>query len=132
MQFDMHEACTPQFLRRFSERQENFARGNPKLQNPMFFVANTEERLPKDRPLRAIERRADEVLQGMQRLFTGAYSETGRPGIPPEALLKALLLQALYSIPSERRLVDAISWNLLYRWFCEKVYTAPCSPATLR
>ncbi len=94
-------------------------RGNPPLQNPMFFVANTEERLPKNHPLRAIKRRADEVLKQMQRAFEEAYSETGRPGIPPEALLKALLLQALYSIPSERRLVDAINWNLLYRWFCD-------------
>lgn len=94
-------------------------RGNSPLQNPMFFVANTEERLPKNHPLRAIKRRADEVLKTMQRVFEEAYSQTGRPGIPPEALLKALLLQALYSIPSERRLVDAINWNLLYRWFCD-------------
>ena len=94
-------------------------RGNPKLQNPMFFVANTEERLAKDHPLRAIKRRADQVLKQMARAFEDAYSGTGRPGIPPEALLKALLLQALYSIPSERRLVDAINWNLLYRWFCD-------------
>jgi integrase len=79
-------------------------RGNPKLQNPMFFGANTEERLAKNHPLRAIKRRADEVLKQMERAFDTAYSETGRPGIPPEALLKALLLQALYSIPSERRL----------------------------
>lgn len=94
-------------------------RGNPNLQNPLFFVANTEERLAKNHPLRAIKRRADEVLKQMERAFDTAYSETGRPGIPPEALLKALLLQALYSIPSERRLVDAINWNLLYRWFCD-------------
>lgn len=94
-------------------------RGNSKLQNPMFFVANTEERLAKNHPRRAIKRRADEVLRRMARAFDDAYSETGRPGIPPEALLKALLLQALYSIPSERRLVDALNWNLLYRWFCD-------------
>ena len=105
-------------------------RGNPKLQNPMFFVANTEERLPKNHPLRAIKRRADEVLKQMERTFQGAYSETGRPGIPPEALLKALLLQALYSIPSERRLVDAISWNLLYRWFCDLAPDAEMWDAT--
>src|SRR5947199_2870330 len=85
----------------------------------MFFVANTEERLPKDHPLRAIKRQADEVLQAMSRDFEAAYSETGLPSIPPEALLKAMLLQALYSIPSERRLVDALNWNLLYRWFCD-------------
>ncbi len=94
-------------------------RGNPKLQNPMFFVANTEERLAKSHPLRAIKRRADEVLKEMRRSFEAAYSAQGRPSIPPEALLKALLLQALYSISSERRLVDAINWNLLYRWFCD-------------
>ncbi len=94
-------------------------RGNPDLQNPMFFVANTEERLGKDHPLRAIKRQADEVLRQMSRAFEAAYSETGRPSIPPEALLKAMLLQALYAIPSERRLVDAINWNLLYRWFCD-------------
>ncbi|MGH9817351.1 MAG: IS5 family transposase [Candidatus Acidiferrales bacterium] len=94
-------------------------RGNSKLQNPMFFVANTEERLPKNHPLRAIKRRADEVLKQMSRVFDAAYSDQGRPSIPPEQLLKALLLEALYSIPSERRLVDAINWNLLYRWFCD-------------
>ncbi len=94
-------------------------RGNPQLQNPMFFIANTEERLPKDHPLRAIKRQADEVLRQMSRDFAAAYSETGRPSIPPEALLKAMLLQALYAISSERRLVDAINWNLLYRWFCD-------------
>lgn len=94
-------------------------RGDQNLQNPMFFVANTEERLPADHPLRAIKRQADEVLKAMSRDFEAAYSETGRPSIPPEALLKAMLLQALYSIPSERRLVDALNWNLLYRWFCD-------------
>jgi transposase len=119
MRVSTHEARTPRYWRRISGKQENFVRGNTKLQNPMFLVANTEERLPKNHPLRAIKRRADEVLKAMQRAFDDAYSETGRPGIPPEALLKALLLQALYSIPSERRLVEAIRWNLLYRWFCD-------------
>jgi len=94
-------------------------RGDRRLQNPMFFVANTEERLAADHPLRAIKRRADEVLAAMSRDFEAAYSQTGRPSIPPEALLKAMLLQALYSIPSERRLVDALNWNLLYHWFCD-------------
>lgn len=94
-------------------------RGDRNLQNPMFFVANTEERLAADHPLRAIKRQADEVLRAMSRDFEAAYSETGRPSIPPEALLKAMLLQALYSISSERRLVDALNWNLLYRWFCD-------------
>ena len=119
MHFSMHEAQTPRFRRQFFRIQENFVRGNSKLQNPMFFVANTEERLAQNHPLRAIKRRADEVLAQMGRAFDAAYSEQGRPSIPPEQLLKALLLQSLYSIPSERRLVDAINWNLLYRWFCD-------------
>jgi transposase len=99
--------------------EETFVRGNPDLQNPMFFVANTEQRLAADHPLRAIKRQADEVLKAMSRDFAAAYSERGRPSIPPEALLKAMLLQALYSISSERRLVEALNWNLLYRWFCD-------------
>ena len=119
MHLSMHEAQTPRFWWAIFPREANFVRGNANLQNPMFFVANTEERLDKDHPLRAIKRRADEVLRQMGRAFDAAYSEQGRPSIPPEALLKALLLQALYSIPSERRLVDAINWNLLYRWFCD-------------
>ena len=94
-------------------------RGDRNLQTPMFFVVNTEERLAADHPLRAIKRQADEVLRAMSRDFQVAYSQTGRPLILPEALLKAMLLQALYSIPSERRLVDALNWNLLYRWFCD-------------
>lgn len=94
-------------------------RGDRNLQNPMFFVANTEERLAADHPLRAIKRQADGVLKALSGEFEAAYSETGRPSIPPEALLKAMLLQGLYSIASERRLVDALNWNLLYRWFCD-------------
>src|SRR5256712_11639112 len=94
-------------------------RGDRSVQNPMFCVANAEERLAADLPLRAIKRQADEVLKALSRDFEAAYSETGRPSIPPEALLKAMLLQALYSIPSERRLVDALNWNLLYRWFSD-------------
>lgn len=119
MHFSMHEAQMPSGKWAKSLVEVNFVRGNSNLQNPMFFVANTEERLPQDHPLRAIRRRADEVLQQMGRAFDAAYSAQGRPSIPPEALLKALLLQALYSIPSERRLVDAINWHLLYRWFCD-------------
>src|SRR5574337_264648 len=115
----LHEARMACLGRQIYPMKENFVRGNPKLQNPMFFVANTEERLAADHPLRTIKRRADAVLKQMGRDFDAPYSEQGRPSIPPEAPLKALLLQALYSIPSERRLVDAINWNLLYRWFCD-------------
>jgi transposase len=94
-------------------------RGDRDLQHPMFFAANTEERLAPNHPLRGIKRQADEVLRALSPSFEAAYSDTGRPSIPPEALLKAMLLQALYSIPSERRRVEALNWNLLYRWFCD-------------
>ena len=106
-------------------------RGDRDLQHPMFFAANTEARLAPDHPLRAIKRQADEVLQAMSRSFEAAYSDTGRPSIPPEALLKAMLLQALYSIPSERRLMDALNWNLLYRWFCDLAPDAGVWDATV-
>jgi hypothetical protein len=87
MHKDTHDARMPRFQRRIFQIQENFVRGNPRLQNPMFFVANTEERLPQNHPLRAIKRRADEVLKEMKRAFEAAYSAQGRPSIPPEALL---------------------------------------------
>jgi transposase len=107
------------FSRLFFEKWEDILLGNPKFQNRMFFVPSTEERLSGSHPLRAIKRHADEILKAMHTVIADAYSVHGRPSIPPEAMLKALLLQALYSIPSKRRLVDAINWNLLYRWFCD-------------
>src|SRR5690606_22292407 len=70
-------------------------------------------------PLRGVKRRADEVLSSMRKEFDRAYSKHGRPSIPPEILLKALLLQALYSIRSERQLVEQIQMNLLFRWFVD-------------
>ena len=94
-------------------------RGADQQQNHIFSYLSPEERVRKDHPLRAIRAMVDEVLHELSRRLDSMYASTGRPSIPPEALLKALLLQALYSIPSERRLVDAINWNLLYRWFCD-------------
>ena len=119
MPIKLPEGPTLRFRDGICPDKESGVRGNRELQNPMFFVANTEERLAADHPLRAIQQQADAVLKALSRDFEAAYSETGRPSIPPEALLKAMLLQALYSIPSERRLVDALNWNLLYRWFCD-------------
>jgi transposase len=94
-------------------------RGDAKKQLPMYFVINVEAELPSNHPLRAIKRRADAILRSMNRDFESAYSKIGRPGIAPERLLKALLLQALYSIRSEIQLMQAIQFNLLYRWFVD-------------
>ncbi len=94
-------------------------RGYVDRQSPMFVACNIEERIPENHPLRRVKAWADAVLRSMRRDFAKAYSDRGRPGIPPEQMLKALLLRSIYSIPSERRLMEAIEFNLLYRWFID-------------
>jgi len=94
-------------------------RGYVDRQSPMFVACNIEDRIAPDHPLRKVKAWADAVLQSMRRDFAKAYSDRGRPGIPPEQMLKALLLRSIYSIPSERRLMEAIEFNLLYRWFVD-------------
>ena len=88
-----------------------------KLQAGMFSYVSLEDRIPQDHPLRAIRKLVDQVLQGMTKQFDGLYSEVGRPSIPPERLLRALLLQVFYSIRSERLLMEQLDYNLLFRWF---------------
>jgi transposase len=88
-------------------------------QQSMFVAFDLEQVVPADHPMRKVKRWADGVLSEMGRDFNRAYGTTGKPGIPPERLIKALLLQALYSIPSETKLVEAIRYNLLYRWFLD-------------
>jgi transposase len=73
--------------------------------------------VPSGHPLRVIRRLADAVLAGMSRQFAAAYAPIGRPSIAPEKLLRALLLQALYTIRSERQLVERLDFDLLFRWF---------------
>lgn len=94
-------------------------RGRREAQQAMFISFNVEARVPDDHPLRDIKRRCDRVLADMGRDFDKAYGTTGRVGIPPESLLKALLLRALFAIPSERRLCEACEFNVLYRWFID-------------
>jgi len=76
-----------------------------------------EDRVRADHPLRAIKRMADEDLKAMDKRLTAAYADEGRPSIPPEMLIKALVLQSLYSIRSETQLVERIDHDLLFRWF---------------
>ena len=73
--------------------------------------------MPKDHPLRAIGRLVNAVLGELSAQFDALYSEGGRPSIAPEKLLRALLLQAFYSVPSERQLNEQLNYNLLLRWF---------------
>ena len=83
----------------------------------MFSYISTEQRIPLDHPLRRIREMVDVALKEMSRSFGRLYVNWGRPSIAPEKLLRALLLQALYSIRSERQLMEQIEFNLLYRWF---------------
>jgi transposase len=83
----------------------------------MYSYISAEERVPENHPLRPIRRMVDAVLHEMSRNFSRLYAKRGRPSIPPERLLRALLLQVLFSIRSERMLMEQLDYNLLYRWF---------------
>ncbi len=92
-------------------------RGSDLQQNAMFSYLSPEQRVPSHHPLRAIREMTDGALQRMHARFEEMYSWTGRPSIPPEKLLRALLLQILYTIRSERLLMEQLDYNLLFRWF---------------
>ena len=92
-------------------------RGDEKQQPVMFSYIDLEQRVPAEHPLRAIRPMVDQALADLWLHFEGLYARRGRPSIPPEQLLRALLLQALYSLRSERQLMEQIDFNLLYRWF---------------
>src|SRR6201988_2173074 len=92
-------------------------RGPDHQQAAMFSYLSPEQRVPSDHPLRAIRLITDTLLKEMSRLFSRMYSQIGRPSIPPEKLLRALLLQVLYTIRSERMLMEQLEYNLLFRWF---------------
>lgn len=94
-------------------------RGRSDDQLPLFHLFSVEDRIRPDHPLRDIKRRVDRLLEGMSPEFAKAYSGTGRPSVPPERLLKALLLMALYSVRSERQLCERIDTDLLFRWFLD-------------
>lgn len=92
-------------------------RGADQKQDWMFSYISAEKRVPKDHPLRTIRTMVDVVLKDLSPLFEGLYAKTGRPSIAPERLLRALLLQVLYSVRSERLLMEQLDYNLLFRWF---------------
>jgi transposase len=92
-------------------------RGQDAQQAQLFSYVALDERIPADHPLRAIRTLANTALRAMSPLFDTLYAPAGRDSIPPERLLRALLVQALYSIRSERQLMEQMQYNLLYRWF---------------
>src|ERR1700733_10207104 len=92
-------------------------RGRDDVSEGLFSYVRLEERIASDHPLRPIRQLADEALGALNERFEGLYSPTGRPSIPPEMLLRATLLQAFFSVRSERMLMEQINYNLLFRWF---------------
>jgi len=92
-------------------------RGIDHQQSDMFSYLSPEQRVRKDHPLRAVRAMTDEILERMSPLFDAMYSAGGRPSIAPEKLLRAQLLQMLYSVRSERLLMEEIDYSILYRWF---------------
>jgi transposase len=92
-------------------------RGHDDQAAHLFSYVSPEQRVPADHPLRAIRQMTDRVLAKLSRKFTRMYSDIGRPSIAPEKLLRTLLLQVLYTIRSERMLMEQLEYNLLFRWF---------------
>jgi transposase len=92
-------------------------RGDERVQDEMFSCVTLERRVPQDHPLREIRKLVDAVLVWLNDDFDALYSASGRPSIAPEYVLRALLLQAFYSVRSERQLVEQLDYNLLFRWF---------------
>ena len=92
-------------------------RGGDERSGSLFSYVDLEDRVGKNHPLRAIRAIVNEALAGLAGDFSVLYSPMGRPSIPPEKLLRAMLLQAFYSIRSERQLMDRLEFDLLFRWF---------------
>src|SRR3990170_5744591 len=92
-------------------------RGEDRESGALFSYVSCEARVPAEHPLRAIRAIVDEALEVLSPEFERLYSKIGRPSIPPEKLMRALLLQAFYTIRSERQLVEQLDYNLLFRWF---------------
>ena len=94
-------------------------RGIQTRQSSMLCLLSPEERVPQRHPLRRIKKLADDALEELSPLFDQMYSTTGRPSVPPERLLKAMVLMALYGVRSERLLCEQLDYNLLFRWFLD-------------
>src|SRR5262245_53503244 len=106
-------------------------RGDDLKQDGAFSYVSAEKRIPKDHPLRAIRSMTDAVLRELSPRFEKLYSPLGRPSIPPEQLLRALLLQVLYTVRSERLLMEQLDYNILFRWFVGLSMDEPIWDATV-
>ena len=105
-------------------------RGHEKNQPSMLCLISPADRVPKDHPLREIKALVDEILKQLSPTFDKMYAAEGRPSIPPESLLKASILIALYSVRSERQFCDQLDYNLLFRWFLDMDMLDPAFDAS--
>ena len=100
-------------------------RGHDQPQSTMLTLVNPEQRVPANHPIRLIKALAEIALKELSPLMAQMYSEVGRPSIPPERLLKAALLMALYTVRSERMMCEQLDYNLLFRWFLDLNWDEP-------
>ena len=106
-------------------------RGTDHQQSSMFSYISAEQRVPKDHPLRALRVMADAALARLGPVFDAIYAHSGRPSIAPEKLLRALLLQVLYTVRSERLLMEQRDYNFLFRWLVGLSIDDPVWDATV-
>ena len=106
-------------------------RGQDRQQSAMFSYVSPEERVPAEHPLRPIREMADVALKSLSPVFDRMYAPFGRPSIAPEKLLRALLVQVLYTVRSERMLMEQLQYNLLFRWFVGMNMDEPVWVATV-
>ena len=105
-------------------------RGAPERQMAILTTLNPEDLIPPDHPIRWVRRVVDEVLAALDDEFEAMYSRIGRPSVPPEQLLKATVLMALYSMRSERAFCERLNYDLLFKWFLDLPIDAPAFDPT--
>jgi len=105
-------------------------RGNTEIQATMLSLVTADQLVPEDHPIRQIKPIVDNALRELSPTFSRMYAETGRPSIPPEHLLKACLLIALYSVRSERQFCERLQYDLLFKWFLDLNITDPAFDAS--
>ena len=116
---------------RVTPREEARMRGDDEQQASVWSYIPLVQRVPADHPLRPLRAMVDEVLRELSPQFSQLYARVGRPSIAPERLLRALLLQVLYSVRSERLLMEQLDYNLLFRWFVGLAADDPIWDATV-
>src|SRR6201984_2854472 len=115
----------------FLPTMEGGMRGVDERAGSLFSYVDLEDRVPAKHPLRVIRRIVNEVLAALDGEFAKLYAGSGRPSIPPERLLRALLLQVFYTVRSERQLMEQLDYNLLFRWFVGLGMDAPVWDASV-